>query len=134
MRIVKCFWPAFLWAILILIACGLPGDDFSNSKLLLIPYFDKFVHFSFYFGLNFLLILGFEWYHAKHIGRIYVSSLIVCVLYGGLIEIMQDTIFIHRSADWFDFLANSIGAIAGLLVYLISRTLIIRIFKINKTV
>ena len=44
-------------------------------------------------------------------------SLLICIFYGGLIEILQGTIFIERSADWFDFLADGVGSLVGLLLY-----------------
>ena len=41
----------------------------------------------------------------------------MCVTYGGLLEIMQGTIFEERSADIYDFIANSFGCVMGLLLY-----------------
>jgi VanZ family protein len=37
-----------------------------------------------------------------------------CVAYGGLLEVMQATVFSQRSGDWLDFIANSFGCLIGL--------------------
>lgn len=34
--------------------------------------------------------------------------------YGGLLEVMQATVFSQRSGDWLDFIANSFGCLMGL--------------------
>lgn len=40
----------------------------------------------------------------------------VAIIYGGLLEVMQAKCFSNRSADWKDFVANSFGCLAALLV------------------
>ena len=46
--------------------------------------------------------------------------MIICaafgILFGGLMEICQHYIFVNRSGNWYDFLANTIGAIIGVAV------------------
>jgi len=41
----------------------------------------------------------------------------ICVAYGGLMEIMQGTLFIERNADIFDFIANSFGCTMAVVMY-----------------
>jgi VanZ family protein len=43
--------------------------------------------------------------------------MLIVAFYGGLIEILQETVFINRSADIMDFLADVIGGLAGLTIY-----------------
>lgn len=40
------------------------------------------------------------------------------IMYGGLLELMQNYCYTDRSGSWFDFLANSLGATAGALLFL----------------
>ena len=40
------------------------------------------------------------------------------ILYGGLIEIIQDQLIEGRGGDWFDFIADSLGSMLGLLIAL----------------
>ncbi len=46
-----------------------------------------------------------------------VIYFLVCVLYGGLLELMQAKCFSNRSADWLDFVANSFGCIMAVLFF-----------------
>lgn len=39
------------------------------------------------------------------------------ILFGGLMEICQHYIFINRSGNWYDFIANAIGALLGVILY-----------------
>lgn len=45
-----------------------------------------------------------------------VFLLVITVLLGGLIELAQGTEFIHRGCDFWDFVADSVGALLGSLV------------------
>ncbi len=42
-----------------------------------------------------------------------IFIILLCVAYGGLLEIMQATVFSNRSGDWLDFIANSFGCLLG---------------------
>lgn len=110
---------ALLWALLILILCGIPGRDIPHISFLELLSFDKFVHAGIFFVLILLMVKGFVLQssyllltqHSKSI------SLIVCIIYGGSLEAMQETLFEGRSASIFDFIANAFGATVGLLLY-----------------
>ncbi len=41
----------------------------------------------------------------------------ICVLYGGLLEVMQAKCFSNRSADWQDFVANTFGCLIAALFF-----------------
>lgn len=47
-----------------------------------------------------------------------IFVILLCVAYGGLLEIMQATVFSNRSGDWFDFIANSFGCLMGFWVFI----------------
>ncbi len=110
---------ALLWALLILILCGIPGKDIPHISFLELLSFDKFVHAAIFLILILLLIRGFlvqttfvlMQEKAKHF------SILICITYGGLLEIMQETLFEDRSADVYDFIANSFGCVLGLTTY-----------------
>lgn len=38
---------------------------------------------------------------------------------GGLIEVLQEYVFINRFGDWFDFTANSLGAVLGVVGFIL---------------
>ena len=119
---------AMLWALLILILCGIPGRDIPHISFLELLSFDKFVHAGIFFVLVLLTIRGFLLQtmirflqtNAK------ITATTFCIIYGALLEVMQGTFFQERSADIFDFIANSFGVIAGLTMYTIIESKILK--------
>ena len=123
---------SILWALIILILCGIPGRDIPHISFLELLSFDKFIHASVFFILILLTIRGFlvqnRFVNLKLSAR--PAAFTISVLYGGLLEIMQGTIFIDRTADIFDFIANSFGCLMGLLLYnKLENTILSRIIK-----
>ena len=121
-----------LWALIILILCGMPGRDIPHISFLEMLSFDKFVHAGIFFVLILLTVRGFLLQDRFNKLKISAKSIafIICVAYGGSLEIMQGTIFEERTADIFDFIANSFGCAMGLLFYdRIEKMILVRIIK-----
>lgn len=112
-------WKSIAWAIIILILCGLPGNDIDKVKFIDIPHFDKFVHFSMYFVFTLLLIS--ENNLQRQIHDVTVNAILIAtaisLIYGALIEILQKYLFINRGADIWDMVANTVGVIVAVLCY-----------------
>ncbi len=103
---------AVIWTAIIFGLCCMPGQYIPTANWLELLSFDKFVHASIFFGLVCLWLIYLL--HAQKLSsRSIVLLLLLSVAYGGLLEIMQATVFSHRSADWFDFIANSVGCLLG---------------------
>jgi VanZ family protein len=123
---------AMLWALVILILCGMPGRDIPHISFLELLSFDKFVHAGIFFVLLLLTARGFilqNRFSALKEKPTLVAALL-CITYGGLLEIMQATVFEERSADLYDFIANSFGCILGVIFYeRIEEKLLVRIIK-----
>ena len=68
-----------------------------------IPHFDKLMH-TLSWGLMALLCLG-AW--PDH----YLRAVLVSAVHGGATEVMQGTLVRGRTADWFDWLADLLGAL-----------------------
>lgn len=116
-----------LWAILILIISGMPGDSIPQSKFWKIPHFDKIVHMALYFPLGFFLMAEFSLSSVRWIQKLSVwMALLIVALYGGLIEVGQDYLFVNRSADWWDFFADILGGLLGILIF---KWLFLRLFR-----
>lgn len=83
-----------------------------------IPNLDKIVHFTMYMGL--VSVFCFDVYRSnwlsRYDGKILLWGWILAVLWGGLMELFQKYFTDYRTADWFDFLANTVGAFAGILI------------------
>lgn len=114
----KYFIPAIIWFIVIFVLCAMPGKDIPHISFLEMLAFDKWVHAGIFFVLVLFLMRGmkFTYLRAAHSTAL-LFALAVAIPYGGLLEIMQGAFFQDRSADAYDFIANSFGAICGVLVY-----------------
>src|SRR3990172_1796044 len=106
---------ALLWAMLIFVLCMIPGSDLPKISWLENFGFDKFVHAGLFFVLASLLARGFSKHKKARSPKI--ITLIICVVYGGLLELLQGALFVERTADIYDFIANSLGSALGLLLF-----------------
>lgn len=106
------------WTVLIAILCLAKFNDLPSFG---VSGADKYVHFTFHFG--FIILWGF-YASVKH-NEIVLSAImrlvVVSILYGILIEILQETLTTTRHADIFDVMANGSGAAIALLVFLIAK-------------
>jgi len=73
---------------------------------------DKFYHSFAYFTLSFCWLFSF--YKKPNLKKIIVIS---CIIYGIIIEVIQDTLTLYRTGDFRDVLANTVGIVLGLFVY-----------------
>lgn len=111
---VKCYKYPLLWALFIGILCGFPGKDIPHVSILELLEFDKWIHAGVFFILVFLLSRAYQTSPVerfRHHAILFAFCIAVC--YGGLLEILQATLFIDRSADVYDFIANSFGALVA---------------------
>jgi len=97
---------ALLWTLLIFYLCL---DDSPNVPKITFQYKDKVVHFIFYFV--------FVYFWAKSLKNIRFNYtliiLVLALILGITIEVLQENFTVNRTFDWYDILANSIGAIAS---------------------
>jgi VanZ family protein len=106
------------WALLIVVLSFMPGSKFPKVE---ITNIDLAVHFFFYCVFTFLLIVGnlrqsqFSFLRKQPV----LGAFMVSIPYGGMVEIIQGTEFVSRSSEFADFIANSIGSIIGLILFLI---------------
>ncbi len=114
MKTLKNYWKFGVWIILVTIASLLSGDSLQNAPKFEIEGLDKIVHFCMYAGLSFLCIEG-NYIQQKRIAstRFLLLAIGFAVLYGSLMELMQYQMGKGRSAEFNDFIANTIGAIMG---------------------
>ena len=108
------YWlPVVLYAILIFIHSSGP----SPFQVDLFSWADKPAHFFVYSILGILLLRAMGATFVNTPQRIVIfSSILLAALYGGTDELHQYFIP-SRSADVFDFLADTTGAAAGIICY-----------------
>jgi VanZ family protein len=81
----------------------------SVPKITDVSFSDKIEHTAAYFILGFLFVLSF-----KNKNRVVLNSIIICTLYGGLIEVLQA--FTGRHPELLDILADFSGAVIGSVI------------------
>ena len=123
MKLLKYYTPAILWIILIMVLCTLPGNDIPSNSFFEKVHFDKIVHFCLFGGI--VLLLSLAIYRQKK----YISpaTLVILVImaasYGLAIEFIQKYWAVGRSFDMYDVIADSLGAIAGVWMFKVTRRL-----------
>lgn len=107
-RLLTSPWPALLWSLVVFIL--LTVDTGSAESFPVIPNLDKIVH-AFLFG-----ILAFLWvFFLHHRGlKAWIPIFLLATLYGAGMEFYQEN-FTSREFEWYDILADAVGAFAGSL-------------------
>lgn len=124
---IKYFIPAIIWLVIITIISGYSGNHVPKLP---VWQFDKLVHSVIYFGLSICLLYAYhqQYKAVKTRLKTIVLILVFGIFYGGFMEILQHYIFINRSGNWYDFIANAVGAISGVFLY----PFIIKLLPINR--
>ncbi|MEX0312734.1 MAG: VanZ family protein [Allomuricauda sp.] len=83
-----------------------------------IPYLDKITHFMFYLIFSILgcLFLRERTKGNLTLGKSTILIGFVAVFYGMLMEVLQYTLTTDRMAEFGDVIANTIGAIVGVIL------------------
>ena len=90
-------------------------DPAGVDDLPLIPHIDKLIHAIMFGGLAGALAFDYSRSHniPKPSPRTMAAFAIASTLVGGGIELLQDAMQLGRGADWFDFLADAVGALVA---------------------
>jgi hypothetical protein len=139
MKNMKPYAPAIVWGIFIFVLSVWPGKDFPQLDWGDLLSVDKLVHITFYALLTALILRGhsetknsnlknregdFQFLNAENrekMLRLGVVTALGCTAYGWFLEWFQENYCQDRLFDWFDGLANTIGAFGALVIY-ISRS------------
>ncbi|MGB5361417.1 MAG: VanZ family protein [Eudoraea sp.] len=118
------FTIGFICWILIITVLSLSSFEDIDTEGINIPHLDKLVHFFFYFVAS---ILGVLLIRERTKGRLnlfrsIIFAALAVIIYGIVIEVIQNTFTQTRSGEFYDVLANSLGAFfgAGLIFKLFS--------------
>ncbi|WP_162996729.1 VanZ family protein [Mucilaginibacter kameinonensis] len=110
----KYHGPAILWALFVLVICSVHLDSVDKSPLFF-EGFDKLTHCGLFFTLIVLVCFGVI--RQQKPKRLTYTGMfiiwIVSIIFGGLIEILQVSIFTWRTGDWNDLFCDVLGACMG---------------------
>lgn len=111
-----------LWALFVLVMCNIDMGGIGGSGLFF-PGFDKLTHCGFFFVLVVFWANG-QIRQQNHIHLTYKAALtitLLCIAFGGLIELLQLYIFTWRSGEWPDLFADTVGACMATFSILITQ-------------
>jgi len=124
--LLKKYWLSILVLLTIFILCLM---DTSSLPAQPVVNFDKLVHSLMFSGLSGVIFFDATSYLRFPISkkRIFWGVFLFPLVIGGLTEILQASLPINRTGDWFDFLFNAIGIVFGTgVALLINNWLILR--------
>ncbi|GGD69004.1 hypothetical protein GCM10011514_36410 [Emticicia aquatilis] len=109
-RFLENKYLAFAITLIIFVLCTMPSEQLPKGN-------DKTAHFVAFAGWAFCWQFAF-----KNCSK----TLFFGILYGIIIEFWQGSLpeSFHRSFDWYDALADSIGVIIGLVIYFLIQKIL----------
>lgn len=122
------YWKSIIWAIIIAIGLFTPGDKIPKHKFFYFEEMDKVLHLLIFGFLQFLILLD------MHLNRIIIdrkriiSTVIICIAYGILTEILQYFLVSKREGSVFDLFSDITGIMLSLGFFFLIKKLIDRLF------
>ena len=110
---------AIVWAVIITVLCNIPMADLKGGFFF--AGFDKVTHLGCFYVLSVLLFYGkINHQHSYSFSSITIFKVILLsALLGGAIEMLQWKVFTFRSAEWWDFGCDMLGALMGIFSYIL---------------
>ncbi len=127
---IKNYPLSLLTALAIIVLSVIPFPEIKMAED--IPLADKWVHFIMYGGLS--LVVWFEMARRekktktkKAASLLLLWGLVLPALLGGVLEFVQEYLTTTRSGDFWDFVADAIGAVLGTVLGVLLRPLLVRV-------
>ena len=108
------FTIAIIWIVLIAILHVIPGSDFPEVSFSSFFQIDKLIHAILFLVASYLLAIA--WVERQKSGFLHYI-VIALIAYGLVLELLQGLVFVERSADILDWLADSIGVLLGVVIF-----------------
>jgi VanZ family protein len=117
-------WSIF-WTVIILVLCNIKLPESDGDKGFFFEGFDKMAHLGFFFILTILLFYGkIKFQHNYSFRSLTIFKIIIInAVIGGGIELLQLYVFTYRSAEWWDFTCDMLGALMGVFSYILLHRL-----------
>lgn len=109
--------PWVIWLLVVSILSLTPGNKLPEVKFDLFEL-DKVVHFIFYFILVLLINIGFRLKKSKPFYKSIICIIVIGIFIGWSIEYIQGEFITNRQFEYSDIIANSLGILVGMLIYL----------------
>ena len=113
------FWIAFCWTVLVAYFCLVPSSDIPSVS---IPNLDKLAHAFFHFVFTTLWFLFFKkQVKKKNQIKLLGGAVFFSLFFGIGIELLQSRITTTRNGDFFDVLANFLGALLAFILVFVNK-------------
>jgi len=106
------YWKSILVAVVILVLSFIKTP--SLGELPAIKFGDKYVHLCMY--LFFSMALFYDAHSRNPKRTLFAVSVVFPVVLGGVVEVLQGTLFKPRSAEWLDWASDILGSLIGYAV------------------
>ncbi|HBJ76490.1 MAG TPA: hypothetical protein DDY68_01140 [Porphyromonadaceae bacterium] len=94
---------------------------------------DKIPHAVAYGTLSWIMTMECLWCEENFSWKkIFFLSVVLISLYGGIMELIQQHFFPPRCGDWYDFLADIVGALLAFIVCFLFRSQWIKMLRLVK--
>lgn len=116
---IKKYWKSILTTLIIFVLsfAKLPS---TNELPKLIPW-DKIAHFFMYLTLTFILMYDFYKDNKLTEKKSYFICIAFPLILGVITELCQNLFFFPRVAEWYDWLSNFGGLLAGWGIFMIFK-------------
>lgn len=121
-RLTEDFYPGLIIAIFIMVIMGMPASYFPE----VVSFWDwlgpdKIIHLIVFGLLSFAMLWGYRKKILLHdisfIKKYFILTLLLSVTYGALTELLQKYVFINRYGSLYDFIADAIGCVLGIIIF-----------------
>ncbi len=121
-RLTEDFYPGLVTAIFIMVIMGMPGNYFPK----VVSFWDwlgpdKIIHLIVFGILSFSMIWGYrkKLLHQSitSLKKALLLTLLLSISYGAFTELLQKHVFINRYGSIYDFLADAIGCLLGVIAF-----------------
>lgn len=121
-RLTEDFYPGLIISIFIMVIMGLPGNYFPK----VVSFWDwlgpdKVIHLIVFGMLSYSMLWGYRKkilsHDVRYIKKSFLLTLLLSVSYGALTELMQKYVFINRFGSIYDFIADAMGCVLGVITF-----------------
>ena len=105
-----------------MVLMGLPGKYFPT----VVSFWDwlgpdKIIHIILFATFSFVSLWGYRklFFNINYPNRksLFITISLISILYGGLTELLQKYLFVNRYCSLYDFMADTIGCLIGIIVF-----------------
>jgi VanZ family protein len=110
---------SILAALLLLYLSLTNGEKFQKFPLINMPFLDKIVHFGMYFFMMSVIIIEHR-KNLKNVRNLFLLTLIP-LIYGVLMEILQSTLTVTRTGNFYDAVADAAGIFVSVMIWFLIK-------------